>query len=361
MHKRNTNGHIATTSAIRIDLRDYSDILSYDTEVLIWKNHFRLDLIIVRKKTSDTINNPLAREFRSVNIFEIKGVKSGITIPVFYKTLAYAGLYAREHSASGESPTQIRDLSANLLSRSYPRKLIHFLEKDCCLTIEKKSPGVYYVDHLGFPVYIIVTRQLPPKDFLYLSCVTDTLADKDMDLIEQLTQDYSTHRHLDHETYDGYFEQMYNEYSRTKGVISMAIRKKVKSIHEMTLSELSHEVTLKDKSLSELSHEVTLKDKSLSELSHEVTLKDKSLTELSHEVSLKDKSLSELSHEVSLKDQSISKLSHEVTLKDQSISELSHENQLQREKNAQLALEIESYRKQVDALQRELLLLKEND
>ena len=83
------------------------------------------------------------------------------------------------------------------------------------------------------------------------------------------------------------------------------IKKKVKSIHEMTLSELSHEVTLKDKSLSELSHEVTLKD--------------------------------------------------------QSISELSHENQLQREKNAELTLEIESYRKQVEALQRELLLLKEND
>ena len=35
MQKRNTNWHIATTSAIRIDLRDYSDILSYDTEVLI--------------------------------------------------------------------------------------------------------------------------------------------------------------------------------------------------------------------------------------------------------------------------------------------------------------------------------------
>ena len=304
---------------------------------MIWKNHFRLDLIIIRKKTSDPINNPLAHEFCSVNIFEIKGVKSGITIPAFYKTLAYAGLYASEHSTSGKSPTQIRDISANLLSHSYPRKLMHFLEKECLLPIEKKSSGVYYVDKLGFPVYIIVTRQLPPKNFLYLSCVTDTLADTDMDLIEQLTQDYFTHRHLDHESYDSYFEQLYNAYSGPKGVVSMAIKKKVKSIHEMTLSELSHEVTLKDKSLSELSHELTLKDKSLSE-------QKKSLSELSHTVTLQEKSLSE--QEKFLSEQ------------EKFLSELSHENQLQREQNAQLTHEIESYRRQIEALQQELLSLR---
>ena len=69
-----------------------------------------------------SIPKPLADQFRSVNLFEIKGIGSSVTVRSFYKTLGYAGLYASDNWT--RSTYSMKDISLFLISRSYPQNLI---------------------------------------------------------------------------------------------------------------------------------------------------------------------------------------------------------------------------------------------
>ena len=136
---------------------------------------------------------------------------------------------------------------------------MRFLREDCKLGVANTSPGIYHVDGIGFPVYIIVTGKLPPEEFLYLSCVTDDLEDRDKDLLDRLEEDFSSHRSMSPQIYDNYLFQLYTTYSKKKGGSAMAVKKKIKSIYEMNLVELSEENARQkafiDKNLVELSEE----------------------------------------------------------------------------------------------------------
>ena len=55
------NWHLAAACAIEIDLRDYSDILSYQREAPLHDNTFRIDLLIIRKKSDEAIAKLLAK------------------------------------------------------------------------------------------------------------------------------------------------------------------------------------------------------------------------------------------------------------------------------------------------------------
>ena len=253
MHSKNTNWHVAMTSAMKIDLRDYADILEFDTEAFIWDKKFRLDMIIIKKLSDKKADNFLVREFRAINIFEIKGIGSSIDVSAFYKSLAYAGLYASERART--SPLPANEVTINLMSRHYPRKLAAFLRHKCGFDIEKSNPGVYHVEGTAFPVRIIVTSRLPKEDFLYLFCATDDLKDSDAELLNLLGQDISDHRQLDLKAYADFIQQLYNAYSKKKGTIAMAIKKKVKSIQEMNLSEMARYIEKRDMLFSELNQE----------------------------------------------------------------------------------------------------------
>ena len=291
--RKNTNWHVAATSAMKIDLRDYADILTFETEVPIWNDRFRLDMIVIQKTSEKAVENPLVQQLCPVNLFEIKGIGSSVTIPVFYKSIAYAGLYASERSAS--SPLLAPDLSVNLLSRNRPKKLIRFLQDKCKFEVETSSPGMYHVKGVGFPVFIIVTKELPKDDFLYLACATDDLGDRDADLVKRLGDDISANRHLDPQTYDNYLLQLHNAYSKQKGGAAVAVKKKVKAIYEMNLVELSEENARQkeyiDKTLAKLSQENARQkefiDKNLAELSRkhakQKELFDKNLHDLSQQ------------------------------------------------------------------------------
>ena len=311
MKRKNTDWHVAMTSAIRIDLRDYADILDFDTEVPIWDKKFRLDMIIIKKISDRKTNNPLIQNFCPVNLFEIKGIGSSISISVFYKAIAYAGLYASERST--DTPLLAPEISVNLMSRGYPKKLIHFLRSKCKSHVEKLAPGVYHVDGFGFPIHIIITRQISRDTFLYLACATGDLGDNDIRLIEKLETDIVANRHLEPQIYDDYIHQLSNAYSTKKGAAAMAITKKVKSIYDMNLSELSRENArqkeIYDMNLSELSRE-NARQKELYD--REKEFYDLTLSELSKENEQNKKDNDLLKNELNACKELIEKLQKEI-------------------------------------------------
>ena len=192
MNRKQTrvNWHEAACCALQIELRDYSDILEYMEEYVLGKNHYRIDLLVIKKLTNQVISKNIALIFKTFNLFEIKGVGSTVGMDSYYKTIGYAGLLI---SQTGEKDQYSSlDVSLTILSCHYPMKLIKHLRNERKLSVEKISPGVYHINKETFSTQIIVTKELPPEDNLYLRFLTDKL--HNMRLAEKLTDDYTQHR-----------------------------------------------------------------------------------------------------------------------------------------------------------------------
>ena len=217
-HKRHqVNWHEAACCAIQIELRDYSDLLEYMEEYNIGRNYYRIDLLVVKKLTDQVIPKNIALIFKTFNLFEIKGVGSTAGIDSYYKTIGYAGLLINQTGEKDQYSSI--DVSLTILSFHYPIKLIKHLQQDRKLSIEKISPGVYYINKETFNTQIIVTKELPPKDNLYLSCLTDRLHNES--LAEKLVDDYE--KHWEQDIYDRYMRQLATANRKSKGDGHMVI------------------------------------------------------------------------------------------------------------------------------------------
>ena len=85
------------------------------------------------------------------------------------------------------------------------------------LTVAKVSPGVYHINKETFIAQIIVTKELPPEENLYLRCLTGKLIDTG--LANRLADDYKLHQ--DQELYIRYLHQITTANTNAKGESSM--------------------------------------------------------------------------------------------------------------------------------------------
>ena len=180
--QQRVNWHEAVSCAIQIELQDYAHLLEYQTEYVLGKNSYRIDLLVIKKLTNEIIPKSIALIFKSFNLFEIKGIGSSASIDSYYKTIGYAGLLINQ--AGRKNQYSSLDVSLTLLSCHYPRKLIRHL-----------------------------TQELLPLENLYLRCLTNRL--QDTDLINRLTDDYKLHQKQ--LMYNRYMHQLTTANRKTKG------------------------------------------------------------------------------------------------------------------------------------------------
>ena len=219
MNRKRTrvNWHEAASCALQIELRDYSDILEYMEEYILGKNSYRIDLLVIKKLTEQSIPKNIALIFKTFNLFEIKGVGSTAGIDSYYKTIGYAGLLVNQ--TGEEDQYSSLDVSLTILSCHYPVKLIKHLRDERKLSVEKISPGVYHINKETFNTQIIVTNRLLPEDNLYLYCLTDKL--HNMELADKLADDYK--KHWKQEVYDRYMHQLAAANKKSEGEVHMVI------------------------------------------------------------------------------------------------------------------------------------------
>ena len=213
--KHKVNWHEAAACAIRIELRDYEDLLEFKNEYVLGKNNYRIDMLIVKKLTSESIPKNIARNFKTYNLFEFKGIGSYINTNSYYKTIGYAGILI-SHIGQEMSCTAL-DVTITLLNYHYPRNLMKHLINERNLEVIKSSPGIYYVERETFFIQIIVTKELPADENLYLRCMTNQL--QDVDLINRLADDYENHK--EQEIYTKYLNQITRANSTKKGEPTM--------------------------------------------------------------------------------------------------------------------------------------------
>lgn len=209
--RHHVNWHEAAACAVQIELRDYEDILDFQTEYILGHNSYRIDLLVIRKLSDLPIHKNIARNFKTYNLFEVKGFHSSLTINSYYKTIGYAGILISQ--ISGPKQYSSLDVTLSFLAFRHPRKLIRHLREERHLTVANPSPGVYDIINETFIIQIIVTRELPPEENLYLRCLTNQFQDASM--IHRLAEDYAGHQ--EQEIYNKYLHQLASANVKTKG------------------------------------------------------------------------------------------------------------------------------------------------
>lgn len=216
--KSHVNWHEAASCALQIELRDYSDFLDYETEYLLGENSYRIDLLVIKKLTEQVIPKNIAIIFKTLNLFEIKGLGSSVSINSYYKTIGYAGLLIAQMDSRNQYSRL--DITLTFLSCHYPRKLmkhLHILQQKGKIVVENFFPGVYHINKETFITQIIVTSKLPPEEYLYLRCLTNKLLETR--LAELLADDYRLHQ--EDELYNRYMHQITTANIKTKGDATM--------------------------------------------------------------------------------------------------------------------------------------------
>ena len=209
--KHNTNWHEAVACTVQIDLQEYTHLLQFQSEYILGKNNYHIDLLVIKKLREEAIPKNIAYIFKTYNLFEIKGIASSINTDSYYKTIGYAGLFINQTGKRNQYTAL--DISLSFLSFHYPKSLLRHLQKERKLTVEKISNGVYHIINETFCIQIIVTKELLPEENLYLHCLTNNL--NDAKLFNRLVDDYQLHQ--TQEIYIKYMNQLANANSNTKG------------------------------------------------------------------------------------------------------------------------------------------------
>ncbi len=205
------NWHEAAACAVQIELRDYEHMLDFQTEYMLGHNSYRIDLLVIRKLSDLPIFKNIAHNFKAYNLFEVKGFHSSLSVSSYYKTIGYAGILIDQISCSKQYSSL--DVTLSFLAFRYPRKLMKHLREERHLTVANPSPGVYDISNETFITQIIVTRELPPEENLYLRCLTGDL--QDTALVRRLADDYTIHKEQD--IYTRYLHQLATANIKTKG------------------------------------------------------------------------------------------------------------------------------------------------
>ena len=91
--KHNDQWTPAFVAALRLEFREYKDVLEFHDEYQLTSKPLAMDCLVLNKKPEVQIDNDIGRIFKEHNIFEYKSPVDKINIDSFYKAISYAGLY----------------------------------------------------------------------------------------------------------------------------------------------------------------------------------------------------------------------------------------------------------------------------
>ena len=137
------------------------------------------DLEEVQKLMDEKIDNDIAEMFRRHNVVEFKSPEDEMSIDVFFKTQAYAGLY----KASGETVNEIPadEVTVSLFRDAWPREMVDQLTA-LGYTVTQRHPGIYQIDgNLPFPTQLVVTSQLRPGQHTILRILSSRADREDIE------------------------------------------------------------------------------------------------------------------------------------------------------------------------------------
>ena len=167
MGKAKIQYHPAFASGIELILWEYQTSLVIETEHELSRKPLKIDILIIKKKEDIEIDNEIGCIFRGYNIIEYKSPTDELSIDEYSKVMGYAFIYKSQGKSVNEIPA--KEITVSIFRHVFPRELFKKLKDSGC-SIEKASPGIYYVKGTlaPFPTQIIVMKELPPEKYTVL-------------------------------------------------------------------------------------------------------------------------------------------------------------------------------------------------
>lgn len=180
--------HPAFLAGMQIELGEEAKYLSFEAEHQLGTKTMAID-VLIKKEKARMIQKNIGQIFRTHNVIEYKSPKDYLSVDDFYKVYGYACFYKSDVPNVDAIP--IEELTITLVSKSYPRKLIHHLREVKKYKVHKKEKGIYYVQGDQIPIQILVTSRLDPVENLWLRSLTNDLYESRT--VRTLLKEYQKH------------------------------------------------------------------------------------------------------------------------------------------------------------------------
>ena len=171
--------HPAFCAAAGLEFHEDIERLELKPEYNLSKEPIRIDLLIIKEESDRRIKNEIGHIMKKYNVIEYKSTEDALTIDDFYKTVGYACLYKGYGERVDAVP--INELTVSIFRAKRPEKMFLTLQK-YGHKIKEKYSGIYYVtERLPFPVQIIVTQELEPREHRSLRILSNHAKKEDVE------------------------------------------------------------------------------------------------------------------------------------------------------------------------------------
>jgi len=168
-NKDKTYWHDAFFEALQLEFHQYLDALNFIYEHPLSKEALIVDVLVIRKKQDIEIEKNIGNMFKSINLFEFKSEKDGLTVDDYNKVMGYGYLYASSTHA------HISDITISFAVTVHPRNLLKYLEHDRKFKVTYYNDGIYRIDGDTFPIQILESKKLSPDKNLFLKNLRSNL------------------------------------------------------------------------------------------------------------------------------------------------------------------------------------------
>lgn len=180
--------HPAFHASIQIEFEAEAEKLTFEPEHLLSKKPMQMDELIIKVAENKAIHKNIGRIFRRYNIIEYKSPDDNLTINDFYKVYGYCCFYQSDTDKICEIPPE--ELTITFICNHFPRKMVQHLKEFRGLNIIHVEAGIYYITGDAFPIQLLVTRELDPKENLWLQSLRNNMSKPEE--IETLLKEYET-------------------------------------------------------------------------------------------------------------------------------------------------------------------------
>ena len=178
MKDTNIQWHPAFVSAMQLEFKEDREKLMFEKEHNLNTKPLQIDLLVIRKEETGSIENEIGKIFRKFNILEYKSPRQQLDVDTFYKSAAYACLYKSYGETVDERKAE--EITVSIVRDGKPEKLFRYF-KEHGIRVGNPCQGIYYVlDKVLFPTQIIVTKELKGEQHTWLKSLTDKMEEKDM-------------------------------------------------------------------------------------------------------------------------------------------------------------------------------------
>lgn len=125
MEQKKNQWHPGFAAAIRMELKENREGLTFEEEHPLSKKPLQIDMLIIKNEKNVKIKNKIGRIFRRYNIVEYKSPDDSMSVDTFYKVVGYACLY--KVSSEYENAYDAEEITITLVRQRYPITLMRYL------------------------------------------------------------------------------------------------------------------------------------------------------------------------------------------------------------------------------------------